>query len=220
MAEMDRNVGVVLDAIARLRHRAQHDRHLGERRRRGVPPAVARHVGPVARVLQHGDGRRHPHAVHDSLARPHPGGPGLERDRARAPTSSRRSRSAAGAAGAEGPRASTASTSCRSSRASRRSRTATASSTSRGDAGSRGEMARLEAALRVAGRAGAAGRADHEAVQPAIRSEGRDRRQGLQSRRDRAVDRVVARFWTTVDDYRSFRSARPIRTTPPPRRER
>ena len=34
-------------------------------------------------VLQHGDGRRHSHAVHHPLARPHSGGPGVERDRAR-----------------------------------------------------------------------------------------------------------------------------------------
>ena len=114
------------------RHRAEHDRDLGERRRRGGAPAVARDVGTVARLLQHGDGGRHPHAVHDPLAGPHPRGSGLERDRAqhrrvhdaRARGRRRRCRRTA---------PSTASTSCRSSRASSRSRTATASSISRPD---------------------------------------------------------------------------------------
>ena len=52
MAEMDHNVGVILDAIARLGHRAQHDRASGcTDNGAEFSAAVARHVGPVARVL-------------------------------------------------------------------------------------------------------------------------------------------------------------------------
>ncbi len=55
------------------RHRAQYDRDLGERRRGGGQAPVARHCRTLARVLQHRHGRRHPHAVHDSLARSYSG---------------------------------------------------------------------------------------------------------------------------------------------------
>ena len=53
-------------------HRARHDRDLGQRRRGRGPPPVARHRRTVARVLPHGPGRRHPHALHDPLAGAHP----------------------------------------------------------------------------------------------------------------------------------------------------
>ena len=43
MAEMDHNVGVVLDAIERLGLDRQHHRHLDDGRRRRVPAALARH---------------------------------------------------------------------------------------------------------------------------------------------------------------------------------
>ena len=81
MADVDHNVGLVLDAIDRLGDRAQHDRALVHRQRRRSAAAVARIVRTVERLLQHGDGRRHPHAVHHPLAGPHSRRPGVERDR-------------------------------------------------------------------------------------------------------------------------------------------
>ena len=48
----------------------QHDRPLVHRQRRRAAAAVARIVGAVVRLLQHGDGGRDPHAVHHPLAGP------------------------------------------------------------------------------------------------------------------------------------------------------
>ncbi len=70
MADVDYNIGLVLDAIKRLGierntiviwctdNGAEH------------AAALARFFGPVEWLLQHGDGRRDPNAVHHSLAGP------------------------------------------------------------------------------------------------------------------------------------------------------
>ena len=154
MAEMDRNVGVILDTIAKLGIDPRHARHLGERRRRRGAPSVAGHCRTLARLLQHGHGRRHPNALHDPLARPHPCRPRVERDRAWHRRASRPSPTRSGAsvptdraidgvepapvlrgqAGEIGPGQ---------LHLLRAERT-----------GARGQVARLEAPLRLAGRAG------------------------------------------------------------------
>ena len=63
MADVDHNTGLVLDAIKRLGIDAEHDRLLVYRQWRGDAPTVAGIVRPVERLLQYGDGRRHPHAL-------------------------------------------------------------------------------------------------------------------------------------------------------------
>ena len=180
MAEMDRNVGVVLDALKRLGIErntiviwASDGGAEARRPWRGTP-------GPwrgFYNTAMEG-GIRTP--VHDPLAGPHPGGTGLERDRAQhrcVHDARRRGRRQ----GAEGPRH-------------RRRRPAAVLRGPAGEveprglpllraerAGARGQVGRLEAALRVAGRTRPAGRSDDEAVQPALRSQGGDRHQGRQS---------------------------------------
>ena len=83
MAELDANVGRVLDAHRPPEARAQHDRVVVHGQRRRAAAALARLVGSVVRLLQHRDGRRRPHAVHHPLAGTHSRGARLQRDRAR-----------------------------------------------------------------------------------------------------------------------------------------
>ena len=83
MAEMDAQRRPRARRDRPAEDRAQHDRDVVHRQRRRAAAAVARIVGPVVRLLQHRDGRRHPHAVHHPLAGTNSGRPGVERDRAR-----------------------------------------------------------------------------------------------------------------------------------------
>ncbi len=202
MAEMDRNVGVILDTIAQARHRAGHDRDLGERRRGGGQAPVAGHRRTVARLLQHRHGGRHPDAVHDPLARTHSRRAACRTRSSTGRTCSRRSRTPSAPRCRRTAR-STASTSCRSSRASRRQ--------SNRDSFiyfAPGNQVRAvkwgDWKLHYAWQdePGTPGAADDEAVQPAVGSQGGDRRQGLQpvGRRARST-RSSAEFWTTVDRY-------------------
>ena len=157
-------------------HRAQHDRVLVHGQRRRAAAAVARIVGPVERLLQHGDGRRHPHAVHHPLARPHSRRP---RVATRSSTRSIIFPTLAAAVGAdivpkdraidgvnqlpflEGKQA----------KSNRDSVIFYAE-----HAAARREVARLEVPLRVPARAGrAAGAAADAAVQPAVGSAARNR---------------------------------------------
>ena len=151
-----------------------------QRRRRGGPPAVARDVGSVARLLQHGDGRRHPHAVHDSLAGPHSRRAGLQRDRARHRcVHDARARGRRRACRRTAP--STAWISCRSSRASRRSRTVTASSIFAPDGQVRAvKWGDWKLHYVWQDEPGQPVERIDEAVQPALGSEGGDGHQGRQ----------------------------------------
>ena len=124
MAEMDANVGRMLDADRSARHLADNDRVLVHRQRRRGPAAVARIVGPVVGFLQQRDGGRDSHAVPGPLAGKDSGGPRQQRtgapDRSLPDDRGRGRRRYRPAATAR----STASTSCPSSRASRRRRAA------------------------------------------------------------------------------------------------
>jgi arylsulfatase len=83
LAEMDHNVGQMLDAVDRLGVRDNTDRGLRERQRAGVHPPLGRMGRAVARAVLHRARGRHPRAVPDPLAGPGACGPGQRRDRAR-----------------------------------------------------------------------------------------------------------------------------------------
>ena len=68
LAEMDHNVGQMLDAVDRLGHPRQHHRHLHQRQRAGIRQAVGRLGRAVARPVLHRLEGRRPRAVHDPLA--------------------------------------------------------------------------------------------------------------------------------------------------------
>ena len=81
MADVDYNIGLVLDAIDELGIARNTIVFWCTDNGAESAPAVARFVRPVERLLQHGDGRRHSHAVHHPLAGPDSRRPGVERDR-------------------------------------------------------------------------------------------------------------------------------------------
>ena len=83
LAEMDYNVGQVLDAVDAAGIRDNTICHLHQRQRRGILQALERLGRPMARQVCHRARRRSSCAVHCALAREDSGWPHQQRDRAR-----------------------------------------------------------------------------------------------------------------------------------------